>query len=616
MIWTKGPQSRAYFEDAFLARYLGYTLVEGGDLAVRDNRVTLKTLGGLLPVEVLYRRVEDHIADPVELDGNSVGGVSGLLEVIRSGRVSVANSLGSSIVESPLMLAFLPRICQSLLGQDLILPSIATWWCGSQSSLKFVLDNFDKLLIRAAYRVADEPPMQPELMSKADRQALIDQINANPAMFVAQERVVRSTAPVWQEGKLQPWSLAMRSFMVAKQDGYEALPGGLARVTANQSVLEHNMTSGELSQDVWVLSNAPVEKVSLLNLMSADVQLKRSGAELPSRAADNLFWLGRYVERAEQQARLARTTLQALTSEDSWSSSDGLIATCLESGLLTEADLLKTAESIGLDARLSQSMFDQKLPGSFRSTIKEAVRISGMVRDRIALDSLRVLSKLEEATRVSVRPNEVAAYDVVHILDNAITLLVAFAGLASESMTRTQGWRFLDLGRRIERAVQISASIRTLLPLKPAGRDETNALEALLLLHDSIMTYRSRYLASLQVPIVLDLLITDDTNPRSLVHQLATIVSHVERLPRDEVQAGLAAEQRVALAALNSVRLADVFELAQVDSKGERSGLQRLLARVCEQLPKLSDAVSNRFLIHAGQQRHFGSVDVEKPWKA
>ncbi len=616
VIWTKGPQSRAYFEDAFLARYLGYTLVEGGDLAVRDNRVTLKTLGGLLPVEVLYRRVEDHIADPVELDGNSSGGVSGLLEVIRSGRVALANSLGSSIVESPLMLAFLPTICRSLLGQDLLLPSIATWWCGSQASLKYVLDNFDKLLIRPAYRVADEPPLQPELLSKAERQNLISQIHANPAAFVAQERVVRSTAPVWQAEKLQPWSMAMRSFLVAKQDGYEALPGGLARVTADQSVLEHNMTSGELSQDVWVLSDAPVEKISLLSLMSADVQLKRSGAELPSRAADNLYWLGRYVERAEQQARIARTTLQVLTSEESWTSSEGLIATCLEAGLLTEQDMLKSAETVGFDGRLSHSMFDPKLPGSFRSTIKEAVRISSMVRDRIALDSLRVLSKLVEVSRVTIRPIEAAAFDVVLILDNAIALLAAFAGLASESMTRTQGWRFLDLGRRIERAVQISASIRTLLPLKPAGRDETNALESLLFLHDSIMTYRSRYLASLQVPIVLDLLITDDTNPRSLVHQLATIAGHVEKLPRDEVQAGLAAEQRVALAVHNSVRLADVFELAQVDSKGERGGLQRLLARVCEQLPKLSDAVSNRFLIHAGQQRHFGSVEVDKPWKA
>jgi uncharacterized circularly permuted ATP-grasp superfamily protein len=172
------------------------------------------------------------------------------------------------------------------------------------------------LLIRPAYRVADESPLQPELMSKLERQRLIEQINAAPESFVAQERVTRSTAPVWQEGKLKPWAVAMRAFMVAKHDGYEALPGGLARVTENDALLEHNMTSGEQSQDVWVLSDTPVEKVSLLSLMSSDVQLKRSGAELPSRAADNLFWLGRYVERAEQQARLARTTLQALTSEE------------------------------------------------------------------------------------------------------------------------------------------------------------------------------------------------------------------------------------------------------------------------------------------------------------
>jgi uncharacterized alpha-E superfamily protein len=182
------------------------------------------------------------------------------------------------------------------------------------------------------------------------------------------------------------------------------------------------------------------------------------------------------------------------------------------------------------------------------------------------------------------------------VLDNAVMLLVAFAGLASESMTRTQGWRFLDLGRRIERSLQIACGLRALLPLKPVARDETNALEALLIVHDSIMTYRSRYLASLQVPIVLDLLVTDETNPRSLVHQLGTIANHVDRLPH------------------NSVRLADVFELAQTE-KGERAALHRLVARVCEQLPKLSDAVSTKFLIHAGQLRHFGATATEKTWK-
>jgi uncharacterized circularly permuted ATP-grasp superfamily protein/uncharacterized alpha-E superfamily protein len=613
-IWTKGPHSRAYFEDAFLARYLGYTLVEGGDLAVRDNRVTLKTLGGLLPVEVLYRRIEDHTADPVELDGDSFGGVAGLLEVIRSGRVAVANSLGSAIVESPIMLSFLPSICRSLLGQDLLLPSVVTWWCGAESSRRFVLENLDSVLIRHAYRTNDEPPIQPDSLTRQERQNLIDRINASPAKFVAQERVARSTAPVWHNGKLQPWSMAMRSYLVAKQDGYEALPGGLARVNINESVLEMNMASGEKSPDVWVLSKTPVEKVSLLGLMSSDVQLKRSGAELPSRAADNLFWLGRYVERAEQQARLARTTLQALTSEDISASADALLAACVESGLIRAADVAANPDLPGMDMRLCTAMFDSKLPASFRATIEGAVRIAATVRDRIALDSLRVISKLDEMSRIAVGANDIAAYDVVHVLDNAVMLLVAFAGLASESMTRTQGWRFLDLGRRIERSLQIACGLRALLPLKPVARDETNALEALLIVHDSIMTYRSRYLASLQVPIVLDLLVTDETNPRSLVHQLGTIANHVDRLPREDAQAGLAAEQRLALALHNSVRLADVFELAQTE-KGERAALHRLVARVCEQLPKLSDAVSTKFLIHAGQLRHFGATATEKTWK-
>lgn len=609
-IWSKGPKSRAYFEDAFLARYLGYNLVEGDDLAVRDNRVMLKTLGGLLPVEVLLRRVEDHHCDPAELATGENYGVSGLLEVIRSGQVSVANAMGSALAESPMLLAFMPRICRHLLDQDLKLPSLATWWCGRPEALKHVLNNLDRLVIRRAYRSEDEPPCQPHLMSAAQKEELASRIEAAPGMFVGQEQVVRSTAPVWENNKLQPWSLAIRAFAVANGETYETLAGALARVSPQPDVLLHNMTSGEKSQDVWIVSDAPVAPVSLLSVAGAQDDLKRGGAELPSRAADNLFWLGRNLERAEQLTRLVRLSLQQLTSEDAArSTTASLVVACQQVKQLPQSQVVVEADSAELVRLLVSTCMHADEPTSLRNVVR-AAQVSVMkVRDRVALDSLRVINDLRDAFDSIACVDDVSAAELITMLDGAITSLNALSGLASESMTRTQGWRFQDLGRRIERAFQTARVIRSLVPLQPMEMEQTRALEYLLQTCDSFMTYRNRYLANIQLAAVLDLLMADETNPRSIVFQLEAIHRHVEQLPRGDTPAAMTPEQRIALSQYNLVRLSDVFELACVDHRGELTLLHKTLKRLMEQLPKLSDTISGRFLIHAGLQRHLASAN-------
>lgn len=610
-IWSKGPKSQAYFEDAFLARYLGYALVEGEDLAVRDGKVMLKTLGGLLPVEVLLRRVEDHHCDSAELSTNEHFGVAGLLEVIRNGHVSVGNSIGSAFAESPMLMAFMPSICRHFLDQDLRLPSLATWWCGRPAALKYVLENLDKLIVRRAHRSEDEPPCQPRLLSAKDREQLIARIKATPAMYIGQEQIVRSTAPVWEAGQLQAWSLAIRAFSVAKSEGYETLTGALARVSPDPQVLLHNMTSGEKSQDVWVLGDSPVAAVSLLALAGTQSELKRGGAELPSRAADNLFWLGRNLERAEQLARLLRITLQQLTSgETADLAFGGLAHACQQAKQLTENDE-HAGTSDELAEILTQRILDPAAAHSLRNVIRAAHASAMKVRDRVALDSLRVISDLRDTFELARTEREISPTEAIILLDRAITSLIALSGLASESMTRTQGWRFLDLGRRIERAYQTARTICSLIPLQYSETEATRSLEYLLQISDSFMTYRNRYLANLQLPAVLDLLVTDETNPRSIVFQLQLIHQHVEQLPRSDTQAGMTGEQRIALSQYNTIRMADVFEMATSDKRGELSVLHKAMGRVLDKLPELSDAISGKFLIHAGLQRHLASSQGE-----
>ena len=605
VIWSKGPKSRAYFEDAFLARYLGYALVEGDDLAVRDGKVMLKTLGGLLPVEVLLRRVEDQHCDPAELATDEGYGVSGLLEVIRNGHVSVGNSIGSGLAESPIFMAFMSNICRHFLNQDLLLPSLATWWCGQTDALKYVLSHIDQLTIRRAYRSEDEPPMQPQYMSVEAKARLIERIKAAPASYIGQEHVHRSTAPVWEDHRLQAWSLAIRAFLVSNGDSYATLPGALARMASDPRVLLHNMTSGEKSQDVWIVSDRPVNAVSLLNVANSQIELKRGGAELPSRVADNLFWLGRNLERCEQLARLIRIALQQLTSGEATDSDVASLTTaCQQAKQLEEVmDQLPSDRSL-LARHLAHSVLNVDNSFSLRRVVSAAFGSAMKVRDRVALDSLRIISDLHDSFEETLSTGEASAADLVSLLDVAITRLSAISGLACESMTRTQGWRFLDLGRRLERAMQAASTIRSLISLSANTDDSARPLEYLLQICDSYMTYRNRYLANVQLPAVLDLLISDDTNPRSISFQLQLVHQHVEQLPRSDGQASMTIEQRLALSQYNAVKLSDVFELSAKDNRGELAALHRLLNRLLEKLPELSDTISGRFLIHAGLQRH------------
>lgn len=607
VMWTKGPQSRSYFEDSYLARYLGYTLAEGDDLAVRDNRVQLLTLGGLLPVEVLLRRLDDDDCDSVELNPTSVIGISSLLDVLRSGRVAVANAMGSRLAESPVFLPFLPVVARHLLGEELQMPSVATWWCGEKKARNYVIQNLARMQIRAAYRMTDDPPIVGHTLSVKQRQELIDRINAHPGNYVGQETVARSTTPVLTEAGVKPWYVGLRTYVVAKEDGYQALPGGLARVSADSDSLNFTMTAGERSQDVWILSSGEVDQTSLLEPSSTQIEPRRSGSELPSRVADNFFWLGRYVERAEQTARLLQTLFNSLESEDTNGPENTPLLRFLANQGQIDPDLaVPELRRTFADAinNLPVAMLDPERAMSLRSSVNNAVRTTMRVRDRISLDMYRAVDRLNSEFHVAARV-ETQSVDASALLENTLASLSSFAGLVDEGMTRTLGWRFLDLGRRIERSWQTASMLKSFF----CGHrsDDVETLEALLTVTGSLMTYRNRYLSTFQIPVILDLLMTDTTNPRSIIYQLNRLNEHLEVMPGNDARALLTAEQKLGMSMANSVRLVDIYDVSELDRSGNRPQLQKVLARLDEQLPRLSDALSSRYLIHAGLPRHFGS---------
>ncbi len=611
VLLSPGPANPAYFEDAYLARYLGYALVEGGDLTVRDSRVYLKTLGGLIPVDVIVRRIFDDDCDPLELAAESTAGVPGLLQAARAGAVAVANALGSNLLEAPAFMAYLPDLCRRLLGEELQLPSVGTWWCGQRESLEHVIGNLDHLVIKPSYSVRDARPIFGEQLSIAEKCALVARIRAQPRNFVAQEILARSTAPVWTTSGMQPWRMAVRAFLVSSGDSYQVMPGALTRVSATLHQLGESSLGGQGSKDVWILSDGPVAPVSLLHPAGEPIALRRSGNDLPSRVADNLFWLGRHVERAEGSVRLLRSVVSRLTSDAQPEQMPelGVLLHALSDQGQIRADFVIHADGRRTpvwEPEILAFVFEEGRAGSLRSTLRAVHRGASLVRDRISIDSWRILNRLDQDFQASYPLGVVPLSEVLSMLNQMIIHLSAFSGLGMESMTRGPGWRFLDMGRRLERGLYMLSLINSTLTARQI--DENNVLEALLEIADSSMTYRSRYLTSLQVRPVLDLLMTDESNPRSVGFQLLALVNHVENLPRDSNEPLLGSEQRLIMSAMTGLRLADIDGLCTVDKDGARRSLERLLHRLAAHLRNLSDGVTHKYLVHAGPSRQMGEV--------
>ncbi|MBV9767946.1 MAG: circularly permuted type 2 ATP-grasp protein, partial [Bryobacterales bacterium] len=516
VLLTPGPYNETYFEHAFLARYLGYTLVEGGDLTVRDSRVFLKTLGGLLPVDVIVRRQDDQFCDPLELRRDSMLGVPALVQAVRSGNVAIANALGSGLAESPAYAAFLPALSRLLLDEELKIPTVATWWCGQQEPLQYVLDHAEKLVLKPTFPGGRGNPIFGAALSEKERQALLDRVRAEPERYVAQERVALSTVPVWEDGPLHPRHMVVRVYAVPSGGSYAVMPGGLTRVSTSLDSMVVSIQSGGGSKDTWVLGDGPAPPFTLLRPPTHPLDVSRATFDLSSRVADNLFWLGRYTERVEAAVRITRTILSRFFQEE-----DGTRSAGMNAGLRMLAALgyIQAEKPTAAEQEVLSMISNPADSKGLVWSIHQVRRVAWLLRDRISVDAWLILNQLDQQFSIQPPPEEFRISAAQDRLNRAIITLSAFGGLVMESMTRGDGWRFLDIGRRLERAIQMVGLLGNGLPQQAPGR--VGVLEAILEMADSSITYRSRYLTSVQVDLVLDLLLVDEANPRSIAFQLA-----------------------------------------------------------------------------------------------
>lgn len=525
-ILTPGPLNDTYFEHAYIARYLGFMLLEGEDLTVEKGQLMVRTVAGLKPVDVLWRRLDAAWADPLELNENSHIGTPGLVQAVRRDSVTMVNALGSGILETRALLAFLPRICNHLLDEPLKLPNVATWWCGEASTRTYVKEHAETMMFSPALSTAlPFASTQTDFIGsdfKSFNKGLLETwIDSKAGDLVAQEAVTLSTTPAYQDGRLHPRPMSLRVFLARTEKGWEVMSGGFARIGSTNDASAIAMQSGGSAADVWVTGGTELMQETLLHQTESPFFTTQSGA-LPSRAADNLFWLGRYIERAEGAVRLLRAYHARLLE-------------------IADPDAPLVSQTAAFLDRIGVAP-TTPVPDGLCTMLQSAVNSASKVRDRFSVDGWLALNDLAQ-TATSVQKTTDDSAEATHAMGILLRKITGFSGLVHENMYRFTGWRFLSIGRALERAHRMT----DLLSKFTISDAPEGALELLLEVGDSTMSMSRRYAISLSHTTVLDLLAMDTNNPRSVLYQLSDMKDQINLLPGASEQGHLSSLARSVL---------------------------------------------------------------------
>ncbi len=599
---TPGTRHEDYFSHAYLSRYLGFQLVEGRDLRVIGSRVYMKTLEGLKPIDLMIRCVEGGHCDPLELDPNRFAGPTGLVQTLRRNPRLLINFLGTAVVENRGLAPWLPQVARSLLGQDLVLEDTHRRWLGDLDARVFAFAHPERFVIRHAHEGTGRPGraeqgIMPDRLSGRELEALKFELELNGQNYVAEERHDSATVPSWTADGLKARPFAMRLYVSAVDGEYRVMPGGLAMSLDGTPGVAMSAMDGH-SRDVWVCSeeDAAVPHISLMRPAGEAAHVLRAGIGLRSRVADDLYWLGRYGERADWVMRLMRGALSR--AEDTGTAGMGDGGPKALELILGKDQPPNALQGIGSDAKAIEQAVRllMTVPGrtySVPGLKNNMLRVGSIVRERLSLEVWQTLSRF--ATIGSPSALEISdSQQLLDRLNSGIVTLAQLNGLTAENMTRNYGWRFQDMGRRIERALNLAELLLTLFG-EYLEDEETARLFFVLNVADSIITFRQRYLFAPVLALVLDLLMLDESNPRGIGFQLAKISEHLKALPQASQQAAHNEEQRLILDLQTRVQLAKVNELAHPDAEEKRTGLQELLSSLISGLPKLNEAITRRY---------------------
>ncbi|MFP8967998.1 circularly permuted type 2 ATP-grasp protein [Pokkaliibacter sp. CJK22405] len=595
-LMTRNYRDQQYFEHAFLANYLNIALVHGADLMYKEGRLWLKTLSGLQPLDGLMRYMPDNVSDPLELDAG-IAGTPGLLQCIRQGNLLCCNPPGTSLVDSGCLLPYMDTLCEFLLEEPLLLPSVEAHWCGNAETLPALLDEAESLIIRDLERPGELIALAS--ITRNEREAFIQRIQQDPARYMAQKALPLSTVPVWQHNALAPRSVVLRNFVLHRQNDEDCvLPGGLARCHEQPLALQTGLESIFVAKEVWLHSRSS-QHISLLHSAITSVRLSRRSGLLPSRVADHLFWMGRYSERLNLACRALRATLPLVSTVAREEQIETLTPLVEFACTINGGTFTPTESADELTGQLS-SLFARDRMDGLLTVMQSLIMNAQSVREFFSEDTWHVLERLQNA--LNTFPAQGSTSRMVRALDDVILLQSAIYGLNNETMSRTQTLRFMDIGQHIERAMQTTSLLESVFVKNPMPT--ATLMEAVLRKADTLMTYRRRYRTELHPVAIIDLLLLDEGTPRSVGYQCARLKRQVNLLPdRDSTLPGLNAEQRLMVELVALLQLVDLDAL--MTETGEPSEqLGELLERIQTLLIQLSDAITLAYFNHA---------DIPKP---
>lgn len=624
---TPGPYNETYFEHAYLARYLGLPLVEGGDLTVRDDRLYLKTVHGLERVHGLLRRLDDDYCDPLELRSDSALGVPGLLQAVRAGNVVMANALGTGFLESPAVQGFLPGIAQAWLGQDLLLPSLPTWWCGEAAAWEAVAADLEGKVVAPTFPATPgldddrnmRAPFEPALLG-GDEESLLAwrvRIHRDPDNYTIRTPLAHSQSPTWSGGEFQERNVTVRVYAISDgHGGWQVLPGGMARTASAHAAL--SIQQGGASLDAWVLTDGAVDTFSMLPSPLCVEDLARQQRPVSSRTAENLFWMGRYTERTENLSRLARVLFSVLGEDDEEASPpvlEALSELAYRTGLVSSK-----VPSLGQSVRVFERAVVEALPkASDASSVAYNLRAlsfsAGSLRDRLSPDHWRLIRDMGEQFSLRMQPGftPLTAAEALPALDWLDVQLSAVTGAQFDRMTRDAGWRMLAVGRYVERLQAYANILRIFFERQAASHPQ--GFDVLLALFDSTITFRSRFQRRLELPALLDLLVMDEANPRALGCVLRRLRIELRKLPQIDGAAGSTAdggetlESLLALLPIEGVgrSLAELCDPLwssgaedEAASAADGHPVPRLAEHLADAAAALSDRIGWHYFAHAG----------------
>ncbi len=599
---TPGPGNETYFEHVYLASYLGYTLVQGNDLLVRNGYVYLKSIEGLVRVDVIIRRVDDEWCDPLELKKESLLGVPGLLQVVRLGHVAVVNNPGACMLENYGFLAFMNPISKHFFGKPLLLNSVATWWCGQPKELATVLQNLDRLIIKKANRKQGFKSRYGRLLSASEKADLQKMIQANPKDFVAQEEVSLSTTPSFIDGKIQPRYAAIRAFLVGDGQNYQVMQGGLTRSSGQKDKFVISNQLGGISKDTWIVNDRPAEFHERI-VLKKNVNTHPNHL-LTSRNAENLFWVGRLYERTLSTTTFLKIILERLNSNDKGQKQRAYLVVLLKS--LTHL----TLSYPGFTDEENEELFEKpepellalikngNKPGSLAFAIKALLQTVNQVSEKWDTNTRRIFNLLDESHHSL---QEIKGFGQIHFrLDKLLTRLLSFYGNMVETLPRDTGFYLLAAGKDIERILALISTLRSAFSFKNNEEVENELLETVLENHHLLAHYRHIYKSHTSLIAALDMVFLDKNVPYSFSYLLDNLAQNLGKLPKGNDFNRLSAEEKMVLEASTLIKLVDTDALVLADSENQyREQLDKTLAGVYSLISQVTGVLTSQYFNHS-----------------